>query len=830
MFQNYLSVAFRNLIKNKLYSAINIIGLAVGLMSCVLIMLFVRDEFSYDKFWKNADSIYRLHTTFAVPGREPFVTVVAQGPAKEALQRFFPNEIEATTRMNGMSPVVRRDDKTFQETIYWTDPETADMFDFDLIAGDMHQALADNSSIALSESMAEKYFGTDNAIGEVLTLTFYSITRDYRVAAVYRDLPHNTVIDLPAMVRIDEKDFEEQSWEFAQWFSVNSVLFYELKPGVNIDLVRNRLDDFANANIEIPSQLGRDIKASDFIKYSTLALPEIQLHPAGGGEMKPTGDIKKVQIFIAIAGLILLIACINFMNLATAKSIQRAREVALRKVLGARRSQLIVQFLGESVLLALIGLVLGLVLVEATLPAFSEMLGKELAFNYADGMTGLILLGLVIAVGVMGGIYPALVLSGFLPARVLKANKSAETGGSAILRNVLVVTQFTISIALIIGTAVVYGQMFYATSMDPGFNKDNLLVVRGTSRSGASDKQEALREEILRLPGVTSVAYSGDRPASGNENNTSVTVPGSENTESVLLGVQTVDYDFFSTYQIQFLAGRNYNRDFATDGRPSAEGAKPGEILNGTIILNESALGRLGFGTPQEALGKAVRLGVGGEPGARIQADLQVIGVVPDTHFQSLRRMVRPEMYMMDTDNHNNLSVRFSGDPARLVSAIEGVWKSMITNVPFSYEFVDEAMAEEFTQEQALAKLLTGFSVLAVAIACLGLYGLASYTAARRTKEIGIRKVLGASVLDIVRLLIWQFSKPVLLANIIAWPIAVWGMMSWLETFPYRLDTWVLGPLCIGAGVVALLIAWVTVGGNAAKVARSNPIKALRYE
>ncbi len=827
MFQNYISVAFRNLIKNKLYSAINIIGLAVGLAACILIMLFVRDELSYDKHWSKADSLHRITADFYVPGREPFITAMGQGPVKAALENYFPEEIERVTRFNGMGPVVSYDGKIFNERIMWTDPDTADMFSFNVLAGDIHAALNDNASLAISESFAQKHFGDKNPIGEVMNLTLYTVDRDYKIAAVFEDLPHNTVLDFQALAMIDEKDFENFGWEFAQWFSTNNYVYLELKDGVSIETVNQRLPDFTNINIEIPPGFGGpDTQAADFIKYSTQPITDLQLNPRApaGSEMKPTGSMEGVYIFSAIAGLILLIACINFMNLATAKSTKRAREVALRKVLGAQRSQLIIQFLGESILVALIGLILGIVLVEACLPTFGEFVSKDLYFSLTDGMTLAILLGLILVVGVLGGVYPALVLSGFLPARVLKANKSAETSGSASLRNVLVITQFAISIGLIIATGVVYGQKYYATTMDPGFNKDNLLVVRDLIRNGSRDQRDAFKEEVARLPGVVSVSYSFDRPSSGNNSNRGVTLPDSD--ASILIGYQSVGYDFFETYEVPVIAGRNYSREYSLDGMPSGEGAKPGDRLQGTMVINEAAVRRLGYASNEDAIGKSFSMGVDQD----IEADMTIIGVVADLNFQSLRSVIRPEMFSMEKEIFSNLTVRFEGNGADMASKIEQVWNSMITSVPYRYEYVDESMAAEFEEEAAQSVMLGVFAGLAILIACLGLYGLASFTAERRTKEIGIRKVMGARVRDVVQLLVWQFSKPVLVANLIAWPVAVWGMLQWLETFPYRMDTWMLLPLCIGAGLIALTIAWATVGGNAAKVARSNPIKALRYE
>ncbi|PCI63334.1 MAG: hypothetical protein COB37_05070 [Kordiimonadales bacterium] len=823
MFKNYIMVAVRNLVKNKLYSAINIVGLAVGLAACVMIALFVKDELSYDTQWAKADSLYRLHTTFTLPGRAAIPTVRAPGPVKSQILEYFPEEIAATTRFNSMNPVLRYEGKVVSEQIFWTDPETADLFDFNVVAGDIHKALNDNSSLAVNETFAKRYFGDADPIGKVVTLTNYQIERDYKITAVFEDLPNNTVLDIQALAKIDEADFTGQTWEFGEWYSTNNYLFFELKEGADVGVITSQLNTFINASAP-PS--GGEGQVTDFMQFSVQALTDIQLYPFGrnGSEMKPTGSMTSVIIFVSIAVLILLIACINFMNLATAKSTQRAREVALRKVLGAKRGQLVTQFLGETVMVAVMGLVLGIVLVEVFLGPFSAFVGKELAFDYGDGLTISVLVGLVLFVGTIGGVYPALVLSGFLPATVLKANKSAETNGSAALRNGLVVVQFAISIGLIIATSAVFGQRWYATSMDPGFNKDNLMIIRNVGRAGAQQNQDAFRREVLRLPGVVSAAYSSDSPASGNESNRNVMREGADPaTESVLIGTHSVDYEFFDTYEIELLKGRIYSRDFATDGTPAIPSDAEAQATQGTLIINEAASRRLGFTSVEEAVGSRVRMG-------RNPASMEIIAVIRDMQYQSLRRVMRPEMYLLNRADFRTLTVKYTGSPAPVASAIEGVWRTMMPDVPFRHDFVDTVMAAEFEQESQQSVLLAVFAGLAIVIACLGLYGLASFTAERRTKEIGIRKVMGATVFDIVRLLIWQFSKPVLLANVIAWPIVVYGLVTWLETFPYRLEAWWLIIFCLSAGTIALSIAWVTVGGNAASVARTNPIKALRYE
>lgn len=828
MFQNYLQVALRNLVANKLYSFINIIGLAVGLAACVMIALFVRDELSYDKHWNKADRIYRLHNTFNIPGREPMHFVKAPGPAKHELLRYFSEDVVASTRIRTFFPILRHKDEVASERIHWTDPETAEIFDFNVIAGDMKDALNDKTSIAVNQSFAERYFGTTDALGEVVNLNIYDIARDYKVAAVFEDLPENTVLDVQAFAAIDEADFTNQSWEFEQWYSTNSYLFFELKPGSNIDTINDQSAAFVNNAIKIDPDAGAFDQASDFLEMRAQSIKDLQLFPQGriGSEMKPTGSMTSVIMFVAIALLTLLIACINFMNLATAKSTQRAREVALRKVLGAHRRQLMIQFIGESILIALIGLAVGVALVELMIDPFGDLLGKSLELDYTDGSTIVLLLGLVAFVGSVGGAYPALVLSGFLPARVLKANRSAETSGSVSLRNTLVITQFAISIGLIVATSVVYGQRLYVTSVDPGFSKENIMVVSNLNLSGVQGKQETLREQVQQIPGVVMTSLAPDTPVNGNTGNTTVVREGESDKESMLIGVQVVDHDFFPLYDIDLLAGRFYERARKTDVTPVAENAVDGEQQKGSIILNEAAAYRMGFASPAAAVGERLRIFLDREH----DASLEIIGVVRDMQYQSMREPMRPEMYQLPTDYYLDLSIKFEGDAQTIIHQVEAIWRELAPGVPFAYSFIDERIEGEFAREEQQSIMLAVFSGLAIIIACLGLYGLASFTAERRTKEIGIRKVMGASVLDIVRLLIWQFSKPVLIANLIAWPLVAYGMIQWLESFPFRLDSWIIAPLCIVAGLIALMIAWVTVGGNAARVARSNPIKALRYE
>lgn len=829
MLRNYLVVALRNIVKHRLYTAINVLGLSIGLAACLVIVLFVRDETSYDRFWKRADRIYRLTTTFTAQGREPLSVVRGQGPARDAFLRAFP-ELDAGARLNEMQPTLRVGERVTEETVTWVDPEVLDLLDFDVRAGDLKRALADNSSLAVSRTFATKLFGAEEPLGRTVTFTLGTLVRDYRVAAVYEDLPENTVLSIGAMVRIDEKDFLDQPWRFAAWFSVNNVILFRLREGASIGSVTPRLPDFVDRTIDASPIIGAGAKASTLIRYRFQKLTDAQLHPVGLGELKPTGDARVVFLFASVAGLILLIACINFMNLATARSTGRAREVALRKVHGAHRSQLVLQFLGESVLMAAVALLIALALVELLLPSFGAFLGKKLVLPYGDPTMLATLGGIVLFVGLVGGTYPALLLSGFRPARILKANRSTEATGSLRLRNALVVFQFFVSIALIGSAAVVWLQMRYTIGRDPGYRRESMLLVRNLDREAVSKVRDVLRNEVRALPGVTSVALSGETPMATQENNMVAEVPGPSGQKGITLGVQDIDEGFLRTYGIQLLAGRDLSIDRATDAYPSPEDLAPGALRPAAALVNRSALARLGLGSPEEALGRTFRTLDGDPEKEPATVELSVVGVIPDIHFQSLQSVIRPEVYVLRPRRAGHMAVHFSGDPAALVSAVGDVWRRTVPEVPFRFDFLDEVLAKQVEEERRRAILLGTFSFLAVVVACLGLYGLASFAAERRTREIGIRKVLGASVTDIVRLLVWQFSRPVLLANLLAWPVAGWLLLRWLESFPYRIPTWTIAPACLGAGVVTLLVAWLTVGGNAAAVARAKPIDALRYE
>ncbi|MCG8418088.1 MAG: ABC transporter permease [Proteobacteria bacterium] len=836
MLRNYFISAIRNLLKYKLYSFINIAGLAVGMACCVLILLFVRYELSYDSWLADSERIYRLHTTFNIPGRPAMRIASSARPARAALEKDFA-EIESAVRLFIRSWNVSRDNTVFEQDIVFADKEFFSVFDLPVVAGERKKVLADNRSILLSQTVARKYFGTEQAVGKTVTVCCFGDERKvtFRVAGILADVPENSHLTVPMLARLDLTRYGEGTRFLQPWSQAPVYTYIKLKPGTDADAVRARLPEFSTNNLPTMEfgEMGQ-LDLGDLVHFDLMAIRDIHLRAVEQVEarsaIKRLGDISTIYAFSAVALLILLIACINFTNLATSRSMQRAREIAMRKVVGASRVQLIVQFLGESVLVAGIALIVGLSLVEIALPWYSAFLQVDLGLSgqpyrlYQERDMLLWLLALAVVVGVAAGLYPALYLSRVRPAAVLRANRSSERSGSARLRAILVITQFAISITLVVSTAVVWGQTHYAKQMDPGFHRENMLIVRGLWHRQAERTAESIERELVQRPDIVAVTRSAAVPTDDYDNNTFVTVPGSESGESILLSIRPVDYDFFATYGVVPKAGRVFSPQHRLDDW-NDESLKSGQQAAGTVVINERAVKRLGFRDADSAVGQILRVLVSQTQAA----PMTIIGVVPDIQLRSVHHRIQPIMYFRDANNFAAMTIRFrTDDVPALLTDVERVWRSALPSLPFEYQFLDQRIAAQYRAEEQRAAVFAAFSVLAIFIACLGLYGLTSFTVERRTKEIGIRKVLGASVLDIVRLLFWQLSRPILIANLIAWPIAYWIMRDWLNGFSRAIS---LSPMFfIGTGLGALVIAWLTVAAHTLRVARANPIHALRYE
>lgn len=818
---NYVTTSWRHILGNKLFSTINIMGLAIGIAAVILITLFVRDELSYDSFWSNADNIYRTHVTITPSARDPMRFVATPGPVMHALKKDFP-QIEYAGRYWTTEPTLIQEGKIFVEDITIVDADISNILDFNVLKGDLKSALSTNTGLVLNETLAKKYFDDTEPIGKVLTLDFNLFKRDYVVMAIIEDMPTNSQVDIRSMVLIVEEDWMKETWLFIQWRSMGATLLYSLKPETDIQEINSQMPDFIDRNFPLQTDNPTQ-KISSFFDIKSMNIKDLHLNAVGIGEDRVRGSMTTVITFSTIAVLILLIAIINFINLSTARASQRAKEVSLRKVVGASRKNLIIQFVGESIFLTLIGLLISLVIVELALPLYNEAIGKELALSY-DSSEIMLFLTFAFIVGILGSFYPALILSSFRPAVVLKANKSLETKASVKLRIVLVIIQFTVSISLFVSTAVIYGQMQFSKTLDLGYDEENLLIIKGIGRSSIAEKFSLLINEFRRIPNVQNVTWSNFVPGHVNENNTIMRSEEMTREQALTIGIRRVGYDYFKTYGIELLAGRTYQLG-RTDEAANFEEIRAGRGHRASIVVNQTALRTLQLGSPKEAIGQTIYMSTGA-----FDAEYEIIGVIADLHLESLRIATRSEVYTLRTYNASAISLRYSGNPLDLIESVRTIWQQEAGGIPLEYEFLTDAIAGQYQAEQGQATMLAAFSGLAILVACLGLFGLASFTAERRTKEIGIRKVMGANVFDIVKLLIWQFSKPVIIANLIAWPLSFYIMLLWLEGFVYRIESITILWFCLLAGAGALLIAWTTVASNAIRVARTNPIKALRYE
>jgi putative ABC transport system permease protein len=793
MLKNYFKIAFRNLWRHRVFSLINILGLTVGMTACFLIFLYVRFELSYDKFHSKGDRIYRIICDIKTPTEtmKPGGPSWAVGPH---LMGGFP-EVEAAVRTTDDELLVRKGNVKFQEkNSLWADSSFFEMFDFKLIKGNPHTALNEPLSIVFSESAVKKYFGDKDPVGQTVLLTGDGFTA--KITGVMKDIPENSMIKADMIVSMNTLTRKLNPGLNDQWGNYGNRTYVLLKPGTNPVFFQKQIPAF------LEKMNGTEMKQLNM--YPTLMLekfPEAYLHSERNDSN--SGSIKNVYIFSIVAIFILLIACFNFVNLTTARSAERAKEVGIRKVVGAGRQQLTWQFIGESVLICVIAFLLTLAIAAILLPSFNILAGKTLANGIFDNMRLIGLLFLAsLGIGLLAGLYPALVLSSFKPIMVLKGRFTTGTKG-ILLRKGLVISQFTISIALIISTIIVFLQMQFMRSQDLGFSKDQEMVIN----SNGDPARDAFMHAVQGLPNVKSVSMSSSVPGGGNMGAYSKIQNAKGDMQIANLDLYFVDFDYLKQYDMKMAAGRMFSRDFMTDTTTA-------------MVLNESAAKLFGYRTPQEAVGRDFNQW--GRQG-------KIIGVVKDFHFRSLQTEIKPLSMRIEPNGCSLISVKVS--PNNLpgtISAIEHKWNTLIPARPFSYFFLDEHFEEQYRSEQRFGKLFLNFSILAIIISCLGLLGLASYSTMQRTREIGIRKVLGATVSNIVNLLSKEFLILVIIAVVIASPIAWFAMHKWLQDFAYRIPIswWVF----VIAAVAAALIAVLTVSFQAIKAAVSNPVISLRSE
>jgi len=829
MWRNYLTVGLRALIRHKSYAFINIFGLALGLAACLMLLVYVRYETSYDRWLPDAERVYQVQAISVDDNTAgPVAQQASHGIITESLRHDFP-QIEEIARLEGENPVfLRGAEPVFVET-YFADDNLFRILSLPFLRGDARNALRGTDSLVLSRRQAMALFGSIDVVGRTITRIMAGEQTSMRVTGVFEDIPRNSHMNFQAFARITDEQREQCGWG-----CINGYVYLKLRPGASAEDIMRGLPAWERRNIPPRDVGGQRTSEGDLFDWRLVNVRDVHLSGAEGELERPTNDRRTITTFSVVALLILIMASINFVNLATARAGQRAREVALRKVLGARRNQLVAQFLGESVLITVIAMLLGVALVELGIPYLSAFLDAGLHVEYF-GSNGILLpvLALCVVVGLVGGLYPAFYLSRYQPATVLKANQSsAEPAGTGRLRSILVVSQFAISIGLIVCTIVVYAQTRFAETSDIGFEREGLMQVANMNRAAVAPQTDAVIREISRVEGVESVAGASITAATGNVTNTEVQMPG--RSAPLVLGNYSVHPDFFRTMRIRLLAGRTLDRQYANDllwlplePEEAVEPAMRAIAARGlNVVVNRLAAEQLGYRNPADALGRQIRLNVFPDEVGLLPAT--IVGVVENSRFRSLRETIEPSIFF-DRGLYRGLVVRYrSANPDEVRQRVERVWRRLAPDVPFEGEFADDQLAELYATDAARGIIFAGFSALAVVIACLGLFGLAAFTAERRTKEIGIRKVFGARSRDIVRLLAWQFSKPVIIANLIAWPAAWWVMRDWLNRFDARID---LGPTpFVLAGLLALAIAIGTVAAHALRVSRTNPIHALRYE
>ncbi len=807
MFRNYFKIAWRNLIHNKWFSAINIIGLAVGLATCLIIMLFVSHELSYDRFHKKADRIARVYFEGDVQGEKMKETIV-MAPVAAAMKRDFP-EVEDATRLQSFNwaPKLLVDNREFRsDRVAYADPNFFDVFTLPFVQGDSKTALTEPNTVVLTKDVARKYFGKEDALGKIIRFKTEN-KPPMKVTGVIEDIPSNSHFRFGLLASMESvEDAKQQNWMNSGYFT-----YIVLKNKNGLEKLGAKIPGLVDKYIGPQMKDGTGQTLAEFRKggsnltFHLQRLTDIHLYSDFQYDLSAPGDIRYVYIFSVIALFMLLIACINFMNLSTAGASRRSREVGIRKVLGSLKGELVRQFLAESTIIAALALLLSLVFVKLSLPLFNHLSGQQLTFSFIEKpLLVPVLPGIVLLTGLVAGSYPAFYLSSFKPVAVLKG-RWAPVKGRISFRSALVVFQFIISIILIVSTTVVYRQLSYIRHKDVGYNKDKVMVLSNVGALG--NKTGVFRQQLQSDPAVTSVSASRFLPAGDSGNNNFFVCTEQDPGKLVKTLRYEIDEQYIPTLGIQVKEGRNFSREYGTD--------------SSAVIVNEAAVKALGWkGNPS---GQTISRTNKGE-----KELYHVVGVVKDFHFRSLHEHISP-LVMVLAPYPGSLVIKVNTtDIPGFTAKLRQSFAAYGAEDPLDYSFLDERYHNTYSAEQKIGTILGIFAGLTIFIACMGLFGLAKFTAEQRTKEIGIRKVLGASAAQLSAMLSANFLKLVLIACFIAFPIAGWAMYKWLQDFAYRIDVewWIFA----AAGLTALLIALFTVSFQAIRAATANPVETLRNE
>jgi putative ABC transport system permease protein len=807
MLKNYLKTAFRNLVKNKFYTLINIIGLAVGIATCLLILLYVMDEMSFDHYNTNASRIYRVNNEIKF-GDNQIDLAVAPALLGTTVVKEFP-QVEQYTRIQWHSSLLikKGNENLREDRVAYGDSTLFDVFTLPMLSGDPKNALREPHSIVITETIAKKYFDGIDVVGKEMII---NDSVNYKITGVIKNMPSQSHFNFDIFVATAENPASRDD----NWLSENWNTYILVKKNADLNKLNSDLnkmmDRYVGPELQGATNMTLDQfkKSGGYIRASLTPLTDIHLNSNKTGELDGNGNIQFVYIFSAIALFILLIACVNFMNLSTARSFNRAKEVGVRKVLGSLKRNLIQQFLTESVLISFIALIFAILIAWALMPYFNQLAGKTITVNtiFQPGML-LSLVVLMLIVGLLAGSYPAFFLSSFQPIAVLKGKLTSGFKKSW-LRNALVVFQFVITIILIIGTIVIYNQLNYIREKDIGYNRNQVLVINGTSVLG--DQAVTFKNELLQISGVQSATLTGYLPTDYNRSNDAFfTSPALDPKSAISMQIWNVDENYIPTLGMKLTDGRNFSLQYPTD--------------SSGIIINEAAAKFLHV---KEVLNK--KLYSIADLKSKKQNEYHIVGVVGNFNFSSLRDMITP-LALHFGKNNDNISVRVNTSNIQAVIAgIKSRWKVLASGQPFDYNFMDDQFNRQYTSEQQVGRISITFAILAIMIACLGLFGLVTYAAEQRTKEIGIRKVLGANVPIIVTMIIRDFLKLVIIASVISFPIAWWGMNKWLLNFAYRVDIswWIF----LIAALLAIAVTLATISFQAIKAAITNPVTCLRSE
>jgi putative ABC transport system permease protein len=811
MIKNYLTIAWRNLLRKKGYSFINISGLAIGIASSIIILLFVQDELSYDRHHKNAKDIYRIVMKASMQGNS-FHAPITPAPMAATIRADYP-EVRSAVRLFtfGSSPIIRNGDRSYIENGFiWVDSTFFDVFSFNMIKGDPGNALNRPFTMVLTESAARKYFGVEDPLGQ--TLEMGNDRTHYEVTGIVEDPPRNSHFSFEVLASIASNPQHQNQ----MWVSNNYYTYLLLEEGANPDELTAKFPAMLEKYMgpQVAAALG--ISLEDFYNsgeewgYYLQPLTKIHLHSDLQYEIQANGSLITVVVFLIVALFILVIASINFMNLSTARSTGRAKEIGIKKVVGSNRSQLINQFIGESVFLSFISLILALVLVELFIPAFNNLSDKQLYINYFTSIytiPALLLVG--VFVGFMSGSYPALYLASFEPVKVLKGKLQAG-GRSSKLRGILVVFQFVITIILFISTLTVFQQMSFINSKDMGMEPENVLVIHRAS-SIPYDQRETFCQQLDEFSGIIATSKAHAIPGTSFSGN-AFRPEGTPSSEQHIISNSWVDWDYAEVLGLELVEGRFFSREFASDTL--------------AVILNETAVRSMGYTNP---VGKRVyQTGAGGTQDAPEDVLFTIIGVVKDFHFESLHQTINP-MILSPGQWGGFIIVRVQ--PDNLTNIIEFTrekWNEFVDDQPFEYSFLIDDLTADYRTEQRAGLIFSIFAILSIFIACLGLLGLASFTAEQRTKEIGIRKAMGASVSSVMMLLSKEINILIIISTLLSWPVAWYFMNRWLENFAYRVELGLV--VFLVASVVTYFIAISTVSFQAYKAASLNPVDSLRDE